>query len=563
MPLINFDDVSSEYGARLVFSAVSFGLETKQRLGVVGANGAGKSTLLKLAAGDLQPSSGTVTRQRRLRLGILPQFDEPLQAETVLEQTILARADILEMRHRLHALEQQLAGGRPNADGDHFSSAESLLHEYGEVQARYDHLGGYSLEARAREVLGGLGFHDDDLEQNPRELSGGQRRRVQLAQLLLLDADALLLDEPTNHLDLDSIEWLEDFLRTTPQAMLVVSHDRRFLDRLTDSTLELEAGSGYLYPARYSGFVRLRQERRAAQLKEHQTQREYIRHQEAFIQRYRAGQRAREARGRQTRLDRLARIEAPPDDKEIRIRFGGPASADVPLKSQGLVAGYPGLPLLRLGSFSLAAGSRVAMVGPNGSGKTTLLRTLEGSLKPLRGSVGYGARVFRSYYDQNLGDLPQEKTLVEVLRDAHPLSEESARHHLARLLFRGDDVWKRVRELSGGELSRLALARLMLDQGNLLFLDEPTNHLDVPSQEVLQDALSGFSGTLIFVSHDRELVDALATETWWLDQPAAGGQPISVQISAGGYSNRQAGASGVLANASAAPTTPRRRGASR
>ncbi|HEV3232429.1 MAG TPA: ABC-F family ATP-binding cassette domain-containing protein [Candidatus Dormibacteraeota bacterium] len=522
MPLITLTGVAAEYGASIVFREVDLALQPRQRLGIVGPNGAGKSTLLKLASGELQPAEGRVDRERRLRIGVLEQFDAAFAAESVLEQTMAARADLLEMRHELHRLEHAMAGG------DH---GEATMHRYGEVQEAYQHGDGYTLEARCREVLGGLGFHDEMLERNPRELSGGQRRRVQLAQMLLLESDVLLLDEPTNHLDLGSIEWLEEFLVSSPQAMLIVSHDRRFLDNVADSILELEAGRAYVYPGSYSKFVRLRADRRADQQRRFEAQQGYIAHQEAFIQRYKAGQRAREARGRATRLERLERVTAPPDDKEIRIRFGGPASAHVPLQSRGFVAGYPDVPLAKVPGFVVEAGARVAIVGPNGAGKTTILRTLQGGLKPLEGSVGYGARVQSSYYDQHLGDLPEEQTMVEVLSAIHPIGEESARHHLARLLFRGDDVFKRVKQLSGGERSRLAMARLMLDQANLLFLDEPTNHLDVPSQETLQEALKDFAGTLVFVSHDRELIDEIATHTWWLEDG-------TVRMEIGGYGRR-------------------------
>ncbi len=534
MPVLSFEAVSAEYGATTVFSDLTFALQPGQRLGVVGPNGAGKSTLLRLTSGEADPTSGKVTRQRGLRIGMLDQFDAELGGASVLEQTISAASELLDLRHRMHALEQRLSAGE---------HGDKVLAEYGDLQHRYDHGGGYTLEARAREVLGGLGFLDEALDHPANELSGGQRRRVQLAQLLLLDADVYLLDEPTNHLDLGSIEWLQDYLRAAPQAMLIVSHDRRLLDEVADSILELEAGRGYVYTGNYSKFVRLRAQRRREQLRQYEVQQDHIAHQEAFIQRYKAGQRAREARGRQTRLDRMERVDAPTVDKEIKIRFGGAPSAEVALRARSLVAGYDGHPLVAAPGFEITAGSRVAIIGPNGSGKTTLLRTLQGSLPPIEGAMGYGARVASSYYDQHLGDLPENSTLVEVLQAAQALSEESARGHLARLLFRGDDVFKRVRQLSGGERSRLALARLMLDRGNLLFLDEPTNHLDVPSQEVLQDALLEFPGTIVFVSHDRELIDALATHSWWLQPPDDPASPLlaTVKMEHGGYRQHQRG----------------------
>ena len=529
MPLVTFDAVSAEFGANTIFTDLTFTLEPGQRLGVVGPNGAGKSTMMRILAGQLEAASGRVDRQRRIRFGMLDQFDVDFGPQSVLEQTISARADLIELRHRLHSLEQRMGAGEHDAD---------ILHEYGEAQERYTHGDGYTLEARAREVLGGLGFLDEALEQPCSELSGGQRRRVQLAQLLLLDSDVFLLDEPTNHLDLASIEWLEDYLRAAPQAMVIVSHDRRLLDDVADSILELEAGKGYTYTGNYSKYLLLRAARRREQLRQFEVQQEHIAHQEAFIQRYKAGQRSREARGRQTRLDRMERVDAPADDKAIKIQFGAPPSAALALRTKGLIAGFRNddgttVPLVEVPPLEVESGERIAIVGANGSGKSTVLRTLQGSLDPLAGSIGYGARVQSSYYDQHLGDLPPERNLVEVLAAAHPLSAESARGHLARLLFRGDDVYKKVKQLSGGERSRLSLARLMLDQGNLLFLDEPTNHLDLPSQEVLQDALLDFPGTIIFVSHDRELIDTLATHTWWLEG-------ATIHSAPGGYRDRPA-----------------------
>ncbi|MEA2682579.1 MAG: ATP-binding cassette, subfamily er 3, partial [Chloroflexota bacterium] len=355
MPLVTFDAVSAEYGATTIFTDLNFTLEPGQKLGVVGPNGAGKSTMMRILAGQMEPASGRVERQRRTRFGMLDQFDVDFGPQSVLEQTISARADLLDLRHRLHGLEQRLAAGDHGAE---------VMHEYGEVQEKYDHGGGYTLEARAREVLGGLGFLDEALEQPCSELSGGQRRRVQLAQLLLLDSDVFLLDEPTNHLDLASIEWLEEYLKAAPQAMVIVSHDRRLLDDVPDSILELEAGRGYTYPGSYSKFLKLRFERRREQLRQYEAQQEYIQHQEAFIQRYKAGQRAREARGRATRLERLERVDAPTDDRAIRLQFGAPPSAALALRSKGFVAGFRNddgttFPLVQVPPFEIQSGARV------------------------------------------------------------------------------------------------------------------------------------------------------------------------------------------------------------
>ncbi len=509
------------FGVTEIFRDLSFRLEPRQRLAVVGANGSGKSSLLQIIMGRLPPAAGLVELPAATRLAHLPQELEPPAAASVYEEAVASRQDLLLLRRELAELEQAMAN--PARSGDR----QQLVERYGREQQRYEQLGGYDLEHRARAVLGGLGLPEIDQNRTPTHLSGGQRRRLGLAKLLLQDANLLLLDEPTNHLDLGAIEWLEDFLRSSAPAMMVVSHDRRFLDRVTDHVLELAGRRGELYPGNYSRFVRLRAERRARRQAEYQEQQAHIAHQEAFIRRYRAGQRAREARGRQKQLERLERIERPPEAERIALQLRAAESGQVVVQSEsGLTFGFPGQPLGRVEAFTLRMGARLAVVGPNGSGKTTLLRTLMGSQPALAGKVRLGTRVKLRYYDQHLGDLDHSRTVIGELVAAHPMPEEAARNFLARLLFTGDDPFKRVATLSGGERSRLALAKLMLDDANLLLLDEPTNHLDIPSQEILEQALMQFTGTMVFVSHDRFFIDRLATELWRIEdgvvQPYAG-----------------------------------------
>ncbi len=402
------------------------------------------------------------------------------------------------------------------------SAAEqaALVDDYGEVQHEYERLDGYAYDNRVAEVLHGVGLTEPDQALAPSALSGGQRRRLALARLLLQDADLLLLDEPTNYLDLEAIEWLEGFLRLSRAGMLIVSHDRRFLEHTADDILELQAGSGEWYPGNYRQYVRLRRERRAVQQKEYDAQQEYIARTEEFIRRYKAGQRAREARGRQTRLDRLERVEPPADDQQIRIRLRASSTSDLIFQSDGLRLGYGKRELLTMPAFTVNAGERIAIVGPNGSGKTSLLKALLGELRPLAGRVKTGPRVAMRYYDQHLADLDPNKTVLTELQDVFGLPEETLRTFLGRLLFHGDDAFKTIRSLSGGEKSRVALAKLMLDDAGLLLLDEPTNHLDIPAQEMLEDALQDFDGTIVFVSHDRYFIDAIATRLWVIDNGA-------------------------------------------
>ncbi|HKV32484.1 MAG TPA: ABC-F family ATP-binding cassette domain-containing protein [Candidatus Dormibacteraeota bacterium] len=513
MPLLRVDRLKLMYGATEVLSDLTFQVEPRQRLGIVGANGSGKSSLLKAISGDLLFSAGSLTLTPRARTAYLAQELEAGPHESVYADALHSRPDILNLRARLEGLEAAMAGA---------SGAEQavLVEDYGEVQHEYERLDGYAYDNRVAEVLHGVGLTEADQELAPSALSGGQRRRLALAKLLLQDADLLLLDEPTNHLDLEAIEWLEGFLRLSRAGMLIVSHDRRFLEHTADDILELQAGSGEWYPGNYRQYVRLRRERRALRQKEFEAQQEYIARTEEFIRRYKAGQRAREARGRQTRLDRLARVAPPADDQQIRIRLKASVTSDLIFQSDGLRLGYGKRELLTMPAFTINAGERVAIVGPNGSGKTSLLKALLGELRPLSGRVKMGPRVAMRYYDQHLADLDPNKTVLTELQDAFGLPEETLRTFLGRLLFHGDDAFKTIRSLSGGEKSRVALAKLMLDDAGLLLLDEPTNHLDIPAQEMLEEALQNFEGTIVFVSHDRYFIDAIATRLWTVEDGA-------------------------------------------
>jgi ATP-binding cassette subfamily F protein 3 len=514
MPLLRVDRLAVVYGATEVLRDLSFQVEPRQRLGIVGANGSGKSSLLKAISGEINPTAGSLTLAPRARTAYLAQELEAGPHESVYEDALHSRPDIMGLRTRLAELEAAMAGGAG-------AELTVLVENYGDVQHEYERLDGYAYDNRVAEVLHGVGLTAADQALPPGALSGGQRRRLALARLLLQDADLLLLDEPTNHLDLEAIEWLEEFLRLSRAGMLIVSHDRRFLERTADDILELQAGSGEWYPGNYRQYLRLRRERRAVRQKEYDAQQDYIARTEEFIRRYKAGQRAREARGRQTKLDRLDRVAPPSDDQQIRIRLRASSTSDLIFQSDGLKLSYQSSSSgwgLIMPAFTINAGERVAIVGPNGSGKTSLLKALLGELRPLKGRVKTGPRVTMRYYDQHLADLDPNKTVLTELQDAFGLPEETLRTFLGRLLFRGEDAFKVIRSLSGGEKSRVALAKLMLDDAGLLLLDEPTNHLDIPAQEMLEEALQDFEGTIVFVSHDRYFIDAIATRLWVVEQ---------------------------------------------
>jgi ATP-binding cassette, subfamily F, member 3 len=521
MPLLRVEKLTLTYGATEVLLQLTFQVEPRQRLGIVGANGSGKSSLLRAISGELTPAAGSLTLSARARTAYLAQELEAGPHESVYADALHSRADIIRLRDRLTRLETAMSG----ATG---SGLANLVEEYGDVQHEYERLDGYAYDNRVAEVLVGVGLTEADQALPPSALSGGQRRRLALARLLLQDADLLLLDEPTNHLDLEAIEWLEGFLRLSRAGMLIVSHDRRFLEHTADDILELQAGAGEWYPGNYRQYLRLRRERRTVRQKEYEAQQEYIARTEEFIRRYKAGQRAREARGRQTKLDRLERLAPPADDQQIRIRLQASSTSELIFQSDGLELVYPApseggqlkIPSsgwrLSVPAFSVTAGERIAIVGPNGSGKTSLLKALLGELRPRRGRVKTGPRVTMRYYDQHLADLDPSKTVLSELQDAFGLPEETLRTFLGRLLFSGDDAFKTIRSLSGGEKSRVALAKLMLDDAGLLLLDEPTNHLDIPAQEMLEEALQDFEGTIVFVSHDRYFIDAIATRLWMI-----------------------------------------------
>ncbi len=516
-------DLTKHFGAELIFAGVSFRVEAHDRIGLVGPNGAGKSTLLNLLAGLLEPDAGSVAYARGIAVGYLPQIADFHPAHTLYDEMLTVFARVHAWDAELVALAARMGDPDLLAQPEEYSA---VLERYADLQHQIEHAGGYTIESQIRRVLDGLGFTREQQAAPATQLSGGQQTRAALGKLLLQEPDLLLLDEPTNHLDLAALEWLEGYLTSWHGAVIVVSHDRYFLDRVTTRTIELVRARAEEYPGNYTKYLQLRGERLTRWAKEYEEQQEYIARTEEFIRRYKAGQRSKEARGRQTLLDRMERIERPPADESLKFSFGAAIqSGQTVLTTDRLIVGYDGSDRgaglrVAVADTEVRRGERIGLLGPNGAGKTTLLRTIIGRLQPLEGRAALGHNVQIGYYAQTHENLNLRATVLDEIRRASQLSEEGARSFLGRFLFSGDDVFKPVGALSGGERSRVALAKLTLQGANFLILDEPTNHLDLPARQVLEAILAGYDGTMIFVSHDRYFVDALATKLWMLEDGA-------------------------------------------
>jgi len=513
MSLLVATGLSKAFGALDVFSGVDVRIEAGDRIGFVGANGAGKTTLLRILAGVEAPTSGDVARRRGLTVGYLPQDPPPAGDETLHGAMLHVFNELREQGAALTELEHRLADVASRSNGDY----DALLAEYGHAQTAFEVAGGYTYETRIRQVLGGLGFNEDEHGKQMAHLSGGERTRALLAQILLQEPDLLLLDEPTNHLDLEAVEWLEEKLLHWPGALVVVAHDRYFLDKVATRVWDMNYGVVETYRGNYTAFHGQREMRRERQRREWESQQEFVAKTEDFIRRNLAGQRTKEAQGRRTRLERFLHdeaIERPQDQKTIRLGLTTQIrSGDLVMATKDLAVGYD-RPLFYCPNVEVYRGERVALIGPNGAGKTTLLKTILGQVKPLGGRVRFGASVQVGYLAQAQAGLDPDETVLDAILDVQNLPISQARNFLGQFLFSGDDVFRTIGTLSGGQRSRVALARLTLHGANLLLLDEPTNHLDLDTQEILEQVLRQFPGTILLVTHDRYLVQALATHIW-------------------------------------------------
>jgi ATP-binding cassette subfamily F protein 3 len=513
MSLVSAINLGKSYGGQDVFADLSFAIPQQAKIALVGPNGSGKTTLLRLIAGRELPTTGVVRRARSVRIAYLPQqADRFLDDDSLLwHQMRDVFADLLAQAAELERLEAAMASS---------SAPEGTLDRYGQTLEAFERAGGYAYEHRIEQVLAGLGFGPDDFQRPIGQLSGGQKTRALLARLLLEEPDLLLLDEPTNHLDLEGTEWLEAYLASRAAAMVVVAHDRAFLDACVEDVWELTWGQLEQYRGNYSAYMAQKAERIDRQEALYEKQEEFIARTEDFIRRNIAGQRSREAKGRQKRLQRIERVERPKTYRPMSLAlYDVERSGDLVVGLYDLAVGYHAPDggeelLLTVEKLELRRGQSVALLGPNGCGKTSLVRTILGEVPPLAGRVRIGANVQLGYFAQGHTNLVPEKSVIETLLDASDMKISQARHLLGRYHFFGDDVFKRVDDLSGGEQARVALGVLILQGANVLVLDEPTNHLDIPSQEVLEAALADFDGTVLMVTHDRYLIRQLVTSVW-------------------------------------------------
>jgi len=512
--LISAADVAVEFGATIILRDVTFTIGRGDRWGVVGRNGAGKTTLFRLITGALAPTSGSVARQPGLRITMLDQHRDFGDATTVWEAAATGYGDVLELERALARQAERLA-----ELGERATAAD--VERYGRDQERFAHAGGYDFHSRVDAVLQGLGFDAEECKTRPlAALSGGERGRVGLAAPLAAPADLVLLDEPTNHLDLDTTRWLTSYLAELGETVIVISHDRVFLDETVDHVLHVSGGTTASYRGGYSSFVQQRAERELTHQRAVEKQRTFIAKEQDYIRRNIAGQNTAQAKGRRKRLDRLPRLSPPPGEAgamSLRLEIAE-RGGDRVVQTDKLCVAVGERMLVRNATVTAARGDVVALVGPNGAGKTTLLATLLGDRAAASGSVRIGASIRPAWYRQDLAGVPLGGTIYEVIQDLRPLwTRGQIQGHLGAFGFSGDEVQRATATLSGGERARVALAMITLSRANLLVLDEPTNHLDVESIEALEDAIEEYEGTVILVSHDRAFLRELATHVWSIE----------------------------------------------
>ena len=505
------ENIAKSFGIHEIFKDVSFMLDQGEKVGLVGVNGGGKTTLLRCLLAPETVDGGFIKFEPGLRIGYVQQGFQGIGEGTLWQFLVNAGKDILELRQKMAELEKQVA----SAKGDEL---DSLLADYARVSNIYEHADGYNYENRIKIVLHGLGFPEDEWDKPAENFSGGQKTRILLAAALVKEPDLLILDEPTNHLDIRMTEWLEGYLRNFKGGVLIVSHDRFFLNNVVGRVLEMEGGHLQNFKGNYDQYLAQKEIQMATMEAAYEAQQEYIARTEAYIRRFKAGIKSKMARGRQSQLNRLERVEGPERIEEFELRLPpAPESAERVLFLEELSVGYGENILLKDINLVLRKGEKTALLGPNGAGKTTLLKTILGELSPVTGKAKIGNRVKIGYFSQSYERLDPSQTLLDNFLTEYGYTTEHTRSLLGGMLFHGDDVFKEIGTLSGGQKARLVLLKLVLDGANLLILDEPTNHLDIAAREAVEAALEAFDGTVLLVSHDRYFINEVASRIWEID----------------------------------------------
>lgn len=507
--ILSLNNIQKSFGTDVILENVSLTAEANDKIGIVGVNGAGKSTLFKIIVGELSLDGGSVTIPNNVKLGYFSQNIEIDSTKTIYDELMTVFAPIIAIEEDMRNTELAMA----KAEG---ASLEELMHKYTELSRELEEKNGYEYKSRIRGVIKGLGFSSEEAYQHINELSGGQKTRVALGKLLLSAPDILLLDEPTNHLDIDSMQWLEDFVRSYKGCVIIVSHDRYFLDRTVTKILEIENGKSAFYVGNYTSYAEKKAINREIAIKHYINQQREIKRQEAVIQKLKSYNReksVKRAESREKALEKMDKLEAPenlPENMRLEIKPRKESGNDVLLVNE-LSKSFDGKELFKHVSFDIRRGEKVALIGPNGIGKTTLFRIILNMIAADGGECKTGAGVIIGYYDQEHATLNTDKSIFDEISDTYPdLKTTQIRNVLAAFVFTGDDVYKKIASLSGGEKGRVSLAKIMLSNANFLILDEPTNHLDLASKEILENALSSYSGTVLYISHDRYFINATA-----------------------------------------------------
>ncbi len=508
--LLTCQNIQKSFGEKTILDQISFHIEEREKVALIGSNGAGKTTLLRIIRRELEPDGGQIVLAKGASLRYLAQHQDVQGGRTIYQELLKEKQYLLDIEEKMRQMEQAMKQAKGEA-------LEKLMDTYASLTQKFEQNNGYACQSEVTGVLKGLGFSEGDFHRPIANLSGGQKTRVALGCLLLGKPDILLLDEPTNHLDMDSIVWLETYLLNYPGAVLIVSHDRYFLDRIVTRVVELEQGKAMAFSGNYTAFSQKKAQVREAQVRAYQNQQQEIRHQEEVIAKLKSFNREksiRRAESREKKLDKITLLDRPvmeEDSMHMRLEPRMESGKDV-LSVQELAKSFGPDKLFEDLSFEVKRGERVALIGGNGTGKTTILKMINGLLPPDQGTCSLGSRVQIGYYDQEHQVLHMEKTIFEELSDAYPtLNNTEIRNVLAAFLFTGDDVFQKISSLSGGERGRVSLAKLMLSEANFLILDEPTNHLDIASREILEEALNSYTGTLLYVSHDRYFINQTAT----------------------------------------------------